>query len=71
MLKSNKTLFILDNCDDLIKNNKSKFESILNDLSLNTPSKFIIVSHEKHDLKLGQGQVMQITLGDLNELCVK
>ena len=58
ILKTTKTLFILDNCDDLIKNNKQKFEQTLNDLSLNTPAKFIIISHEKHDLKVGQGPVL-------------
>ena len=29
--KTSKVLFILDNCDDLIKYNKEKFEQILNE----------------------------------------
>lgn len=52
-LKDKKTLFILDNCDDLIKNNKFKFETTINDLAHNTTAKFLIISHEKYDLKLG------------------
>lgn len=52
-LRNSKTLFILDNCDDLILHNKVKFETILNELAMNSPAKFILIAHNKHDLKLG------------------
>jgi len=71
MLKGGRTLFILDNCDDLIKNNKSKFESTLNELAANTSSKFILISREKHDLKLGIGAMPSIVLGSLNDYYVR
>ncbi|KAL4481100.1 hypothetical protein ABPG72_015055 [Tetrahymena utriculariae] len=70
-LKDKKVLFILDNCDDLIKNNRFKFETTINELAQNTTAKFLIISHEKFDLKLGQGQIPQITLGNLSDFYVK
>ncbi|KAL4434528.1 hypothetical protein ABPG74_007312 [Tetrahymena malaccensis] len=70
-LKDKKVLFILDNCDDLIKNNRFKFETTINELAQNTTAKFLIISHEKFELKLGQGQIPQITLGNLSDFYVK